>query len=274
MSAAAKKILIVDDEKGIVEGIQSLLEAYEWQTSTASNGLEALEKIRTERPDLIILDVLMPQMSGLQFVNAIKETAGDLKRIPIILISARPSMEQFFGSTDIECFLSKPFKEEELVAKITKSLARHIPSGENTPPKETLAEAPLSLAEGKGKKVVVIGVEEFAVRKLKGWLESNQYEVELAMTEKEAVRLAEKFSPRMVLAQFWEDDAVLDTPRIYQELYARRPAGSRIPFTAFCRSPLVVDAQKHFPRQQILSYADTSELIQKISALLKTTSNT
>src|SRR5438477_8905708 len=54
-------------------GIQELLESYEWKTLTASNGLEALEKIRTHHPDLIILDVLMPQMSGLQLINARSE---------------------------------------------------------------------------------------------------------------------------------------------------------------------------------------------------------
>lgn len=272
MSAMTKKILIVDDERDIAEGIQRLLEPYEWDTLTASNGLEALEKIRLEKPDLIILDVLMPHMSGLQFVNAIKETTGNLKKIPIILISARPAMEQFFGCTDIECFLSKPFKDEELVAKISKSLARYIPE-ENGQQKETPAETLFSFPEEGKIKIVVVGVEEYAIRKLKGWLEFNRYEVALATTEKEAVRLAEKVSPRIVLAQFWEDDAVFDAVKIYKELSAKRPAGPAIPFAAFCRTALGVDALKYFPRQQILSYADTSELIQKISALLKTTSN-
>ncbi len=258
-----KTILIVDDEPDIVENIQAILEPYGYKILTASNGSEALKKISGERLDLIILDILMPQMTGLQFVNTLKESRKDLRNVPIILISARPSMEQFFDRTDVECFISKPFKTEEIISRISKILARQIQKAAPSAP----AEPRLSV-NGTGKKIVMIGVEEYVLRKLKNWFEANHYEVEWAMDEDQAIKFSDKFLPQAIFVQFWENPGVLDAVKILKGVSKNRAA--YIPFTVICRPAVSIDALQNFSRSQIITFDETSELIQKVGTLLTT----
>ena len=116
------KILIVDDEQGIREVIKEycLLENYE--VIEAENGLEAIEKIKTNDIDIIVLDIMMPKLDGYSALQKIKE----IKNIPVILLSARK--EEFdklmgfnLGSDD---YLTKPFSPRELIARIKAILKR------------------------------------------------------------------------------------------------------------------------------------------------------
>lgn len=116
------KILIVDDEPLIREVIKeySLIENYE--VLEASNGLEAIEKVKTEEIDIIVLDIMMPKLDGYSALKQIKE----IKNIPVILLSARK--EEFdklmgfeLGSDD---YLTKPFSPKELIARIKAIMKR------------------------------------------------------------------------------------------------------------------------------------------------------
>ena len=84
---AEKRILIVDDDPDLVEAVSMLLEAENMVPLAAYGGIEGLEKAKTENPDLIILDVMMPDMDGLDLA---KEMAADdkLSRIPLVMLSA------------------------------------------------------------------------------------------------------------------------------------------------------------------------------------------
>lgn len=116
------KILIVDDEPLIREVIKeySLIENYE--VLEASNGLEAIEKVKSEEIDIIVLDIMMPKLDGYSSLKQIKE----IKNIPVILLSARK--EEFdklmgfeLGSDD---YLTKPFSPKELIARIKAIMKR------------------------------------------------------------------------------------------------------------------------------------------------------
>ena len=116
------KILIVDDEPGIREVIKeySLLENYE--VEEAENGLQALEKVKLEDIDIIVLDIMMPKLDGYSTLKQIKQ----IKNIPVILLSARK--EEFdklmgfdLGSDD---YLTKPFSPRELIARIKAIMKR------------------------------------------------------------------------------------------------------------------------------------------------------
>lgn len=113
------KVLVVDDEKDIVEVIQDRLEAYGFTVATAGNGLEALKKLSTEKFDGIFLDVKMPEMGG---IEALEEIRKRDKKIPIIIITSSSTREAAVdavakGASD---YVLKPFEWEELKAKIEK----------------------------------------------------------------------------------------------------------------------------------------------------------
>ncbi|MFH1783686.1 MAG: response regulator [bacterium] len=109
-----KKILVVDDEPHIVKLIVTRLQANGYEVFTGTNGEEALEVARKERPDLILMDVLMPVMDGYTFVKTAKGD-NDIKDIPVIILSAKDRMSELFKAEGIKDFLVKPCRAEELL---------------------------------------------------------------------------------------------------------------------------------------------------------------
>jgi len=115
-----RKILVVDDEPGIIEVIKARLEANDYEVITANNGLEAFVKASEEKPDLIILDVSMPTMDGLKFVQA---TRGfEMKDTPILILTALRLTKEAFKSFGVDHFLCKPFKSDELLLKVAECM--------------------------------------------------------------------------------------------------------------------------------------------------------
>ena len=117
-----KKILIVDDEKDIVETIQFVLEAQGYSCITAYDGEKGLKKAKDNNPDLIILDVMMPNINGFKISRLLKFDAK-YKDIPIIMLTARSQQEdKMIGKeTGADLYMTKPFDIEELVKNV-KSL--------------------------------------------------------------------------------------------------------------------------------------------------------
>lgn len=87
-----KKILIVDDNLSFLEMIKMLMELHDFTCITADNGKIALEKVAEEKPDLILLDLMMPEMDGFQVLCALKNNK-DTKNIPVIIVSALKQAE-------------------------------------------------------------------------------------------------------------------------------------------------------------------------------------
>lgn len=113
------KVLVADDEEDVVEVIQDRLEAYGFTVVTAGTGREALRKLSSEKFDGLFLDVKMPEMGGIEVLEAIRKTD---RKIPIIIITSSSSRESAIeaiakGASD---YVLKPFEWEELKAKIEK----------------------------------------------------------------------------------------------------------------------------------------------------------
>ena len=117
----ARKILTCDDEKHIVKLIEVNLERQGYEVITAYNGLECLEKVESDRPDLIVLDVMMPQMSGFEVLEKLKSNP-DTETIPVIMLTARAQdVDVLRGwQSGVECYLTKPFNPMELIAFIKR----------------------------------------------------------------------------------------------------------------------------------------------------------
>ena len=125
------RVLVVDDEIGIVRLIQVNLERQGYQVETASNGAEALEKIRRERPNLLVLDVMMPEMNGFELLTIIRSDPA-LADMPVIMLTAKAQDADVFKGYQLQAdmYLTKPFNPSELIAFVKRILSSHDDYGE------------------------------------------------------------------------------------------------------------------------------------------------
>jgi len=126
-----KRIVLVDDDVDFCEATGILLEAKGYEVVFAHDGREGLEKIRAERPDLVILDVMMPEMNGYDVCVVLKED-DELSKIPVILLTGVD--QAFFQTTytkqmglmtEADDYVAKPVGSEELVSRVESFLNRN-----------------------------------------------------------------------------------------------------------------------------------------------------
>ena len=121
-----KKIIIIDDDPDIVTFLTTLLQDNGYDTVSACNGQEGLDRTRAERPDLILLDITMPEKSGVRYYRDIKGD-DDLKSIPVVMVTGvMKEFERFISSRKQvpppDGYISKPVDKDELLATIAKLL--------------------------------------------------------------------------------------------------------------------------------------------------------
>lgn len=136
---AKPSILVVDDEEIMREVVGTLLEEEGFQVICASTGEEGLEKFRQERPDLVLLDLMLPAMDGLAALKEILRVDSDTV---VIMISAYASIESAVEATKAGAFdfVTKPFKNEELLLVVKNGLNKRTLEVENRRLKKTLKE--------------------------------------------------------------------------------------------------------------------------------------
>jgi CheY-like chemotaxis protein len=129
----AKKILIVDDEPDVVSYLEMILQDNGYETLTAANGNEALALLRSEKPDLVTLDISMPESSGTRFYVELKKDP-ELSSTPVIIVTAvtgfggdKYGYEKFISHRRLvpppEAFFPKPIDREEFIAAVKEQLA-------------------------------------------------------------------------------------------------------------------------------------------------------
>ena len=128
-----KKILVLDDEPNVVAYLETLLQDNGYDTVSASNGREGMEKARSEKPDLITLDISMPEESGIRFYRDLKENP-ELAGIPVVIVTGvtgygyKPEdFEKFISSRKRipppDGFVPKPIDRDELLKAVTALLS-------------------------------------------------------------------------------------------------------------------------------------------------------
>jgi two-component system alkaline phosphatase synthesis response regulator PhoP len=118
------RVLVVDDEKDVVELVKFLLERDGHQVIEAFNGREALEKAFGEHPELIILDIMMPEMDGYT-VNARLTENEATRHIPVIILTAKGQMRDVFEmASNVAFYMEKPFDPKHLREKIQDVLSK------------------------------------------------------------------------------------------------------------------------------------------------------
>ena len=120
-----KKVLIVDDEASIVTALEFLLRRSGYEVASAQNGDEALKRVESFAPDLVLLDVMMPRISGYEVCRRMRARA-DWKHIKIIMLSAKGREAEVSKGVSLgaDLYVTKPFSTSELVGRIGALLTK------------------------------------------------------------------------------------------------------------------------------------------------------
>ena len=120
-----KKIVLAEDEPQIARLVEFKLKKEGYQVVSKGNGEEALAAIKAEKPDLILLDVMMPVMDGYEVLRRVKEDEN-LKNIPVVMLTAKAQERDVVKGIDLgaEDYITKPFHPAELLARVKKILGR------------------------------------------------------------------------------------------------------------------------------------------------------
>lgn len=150
-----KTILVVDDEPRIVEAVGMNLELEGYQVSGASNGYKALQKLTEDLPDLVILDVMMPEMDGFETLKKIREVST----VPVIMLTVKGEEIDKVKGLDLgaDDYVTKPFSPKELVSRV-KAVLRRVEMPSPVPKTEIRVDDNLSIDFSR-HKVMVRGKE-------------------------------------------------------------------------------------------------------------------
>jgi len=117
------RILVVDDDRAVRESLRRSLQFNGYQVELASDGVQAMEQIQAQRPDALVLDVMMPRLDGLEVCRRLRSTGDDL---PVLVLTARDAVSDRVAGIDAgaDDYLPKPFALEELLARLRALLRR------------------------------------------------------------------------------------------------------------------------------------------------------
>lgn len=223
------KILVVDDEPALVEAISYSLRREGWRVIAAYDGISSIDMQREEQPDLIVLDVMLPGLDGIQVCRAIRQKSN----VPILFLSARgEDVDRILGlEIGGDDYLTKPFVMRELVARVRANLRRVGPARRDsieasaTPtPSTTLADLKtLSFDGGRvtidqaGRKVLVDGSEV--------QLKNREFELLDYLARRPNVAV----SREQLLRDVWQHSVVVDTRTVDVHVRGLRQKLERIP---------------------------------------------
>ena len=120
------KIMTVDNEPSIVEMVKRMLEAKGHEVSTALSGEECLEKLKREKPDLLLLDVMMPGLSGWDAYWRIRKKDKRLKVVFMSVLEISPKRAVELGKEGVFAYITKPFTREELASVVRRALGKKV----------------------------------------------------------------------------------------------------------------------------------------------------
>jgi two-component system response regulator RegX3 len=149
--APAPRILVVEDEESLADTVRYNLEREGYAVAVAADGRKALERFRTEAPSLVILDLMLPEMSGLDVCRQIRQ----ISNVPIIMVTAKDSEADKVSGLELgaDDYVTKPFSVRELVSRVRAHL-RRAGMRADEPEEDVLSGGPVSLDVAKHEVLV------------------------------------------------------------------------------------------------------------------------
>lgn len=208
------KVLIVEDEQDVLKVLKARVESKGHQVITAVDGAKALEVLKTEIPDLIISDVLMPVMDGFQLYKELKQNSKTAK-IPVLILTARGKMEDTFRVIGVDAFISKPFETEDFLSKMSKLLEIKATVVEKTsilttPPSQEDPLLKTAAQINKGARVLVTGFDKEIVNKIVQLFKKNGITAEFAFAGTDIISKNNAFQPSLILLDILHEDIPAD----------------------------------------------------------------
>ncbi|WP_284232880.1 response regulator transcription factor [Mycobacterium antarcticum] len=159
------RILVVDDDRAVRESLRRSLAFNGYTVDLAQDGLEALEMIGSDRPDALVLDVMMPRLDGLEVCRQLRSTGDDL---PILVLTARDSVSERVAGLDAgaDDYLPKPFALEELLARMRALLRRRVLPDDRDSATMTFSDLsldPVTREVTRGERQISLTRTEFAL---------------------------------------------------------------------------------------------------------------
>jgi DNA-binding response OmpR family regulator len=155
----SKRILVVDDEPRMIDFIRMNLDLEGFQVIEARNGIDALEMIRTQLPDLVVLDIMMPQLDGFETLRMLREFSN----IPVIMLTAKGEEDDKVRGLELgaDDYITKPFSPRELAVRVKAVLRRaEMPSA----PSESILEIDDYLSVNFNQREVIVDGEPVKLR--------------------------------------------------------------------------------------------------------------
>lgn len=161
----AVRILVVDDDRAVRESLRRSLAFNGYTVDLAQDGLEALDLIASDRPDALVLDVMMPRLDGLEVCRQLRSTGDDL---PILVLTARDSVSERVAGLDAgaDDYLPKPFALEELLARMRALLRRRVLPDDRDSAAMTFSDLsldPVTREVARGERQISLTRTEFSL---------------------------------------------------------------------------------------------------------------
>lgn len=230
-----KKILSVDDSKTVRLIVRKAMKPYDTIVCEAQNGEEGLTVARAEKPDMILLDVTMPVMDGVEMLTRLKADP-ELKQIPVMMLTAEAGRENILkiAKIGVRDYIVKPFTEQVLVEKLSRIMTLTPVASAAT------AAAPAAGAAG-GRTVFVVEDKPAIVQQVTETVKNSAWTWKHFTTSAEAFQYAEKNPPAAVVVSLsLAEGAAIDLLRSFRG----RPALAQTPFIGLAVKTAVEDIQR------------------------------
>lgn len=253
-----KKVMVFDDDPIMVMLMRTKLEAAGYEVTVAEDKDDAIGIVVSEKPDVIILDVLIVRPDVYHFVKEIRKRKDAVKLIPIVLLSDRKNVKDLFESSDIHGFIMKPFHPAELVEKINQLFFRA---------QETAGVVGRAGGiVGSVNRASIIGHEWGAMQPIKAVLESRGAVVYVSRDSYRAVEDVIKNGPDVIFVS-----SVIIGMDVWTltNLFRELPSTKTIPIVVFDAGNVGLEGSRTLRVFKVITYTSHEELTQQVERCLK-----
>lgn len=247
------KLMLIDDNKHLAITLGDFLTVEGFDVTKAKSGEEALKKLESVTPDIIILDINMPGIGGVGFLNALQKREIKLE-CPVLVFTARSAMEEFFETLDIAGFIAKPCAEMDLLHKINEVLATN--KGINT----------TSLTDKPNHKILVGENDPLISKQLKFDLTQNGFDFKIVESGGELIEAATTFMPNLIVLK---DILPGMNGRVVASLLRAMPSTKNIPTILYDETRTIEDESRYGSRipEGVTQYLTTGDSVTIMNAI-------